>query len=300
MEAVSAAPASVEDALSHLQAGRKDEALPLIQALVRSNPSDGHVHALMGICQAQHGDLESAVKSLETAALLNPNDPAVEYNLAHALFQVGRKDQARWRLTRLLENDPENQDAKLLLAHLQQSPPPAPPAAVPNPATVAPAVAAQVVSSPAQSQRTPTGVLGRPFDGQRVEPLAPPLPLRLMRGAGWGALYAQIWTVFSLFWIFLASLMTTRLEVAIIAFVVMSAFVAGFHGMMGALTGIVAALMNADEDMGGWIGMSVGLLILLIGVASGFLAFWAVFLYLFMGRWIGRSVAVLVQKPIPG
>jgi hypothetical protein len=44
--------------------------------------------------------------------------------------------------------------------------------------------------------------------------------------------------------------------------------------------------------------MSVGFLILLCGLFAGMLAMWAGVFYLFVGRWIGRSVAERVQKPV--
>src|SRR5205085_9661587 len=89
----------------------------------------------------------------------------------------------------------------------------------------------------------------------------------------------------------LISLFTTRVEHAILVFLVLAALTTLFHSSMGALTGLAAGLLNADEDLGGWVGMSVGFLILLIGVRFGFLAFWSILFYIGIGRWIGRSVA---------
>jgi len=296
MEAVLTPTAPLDDAMSRLQAGSVDDALAILRAHIQRSPSDGHAHALIGICYAQQGSLDAAVKSLETAAILNPQDAAVEYNLANALFQVGRIDQAKWRLTRLLEDDPAHEEAKLLLTHIQrQSAPVARPAgpALPQRAQPGPVTSRQPgprTAVPGYQARAATPAWGD----------APGLGLRLLRGAGWGLLYAQSWTVFSLFGAIMISLLTTKVEHAVIAFLVLCTISLLFHSAMGLLTGIVSALLNADDDGGGWVGMCVGFLILLVGLRAGFLAMWAVVFYIFMGRWIGRSVAARIQKPVPG
>jgi hypothetical protein len=115
-----------------------------------------------------------------------------------------------------------------------------------------------------------------------------------------GLLYGQTWTVFSLFGALMISLFTKRVEHAVIAFLVLSALTVLFHSAMGLLTGLVIALLNADEDAGAWVGTSVGFLILLIGLRVGFLAFCGVVFYILMGRWVGRSVAARVQRPVAG
>src|SRR5262249_46374431 len=66
MQAVSIPDASLDDALSRIQAGDIDAALAILRDLVQRNPSEGHAHALIGVCLAQQGDLDGAVKSLET------------------------------------------------------------------------------------------------------------------------------------------------------------------------------------------------------------------------------------------
>lgn len=296
MEAVSPPTESLDDATTCMQDGKLDDALSILRAHIQRSPSDGHAHALVGICLAQQGNLEASVKALETAALLNPQDPAVEYNLANALFQVGRNDQAKWRLTRIIEDDPEHQDAKLLLTHIQRLTAAAP--AATGPVLVAKQVAAAGAGRLGARQ---TAVLRPPSNGAGPELTgAPAIGPRLLRGLGWGLLYSQWWTGFSLFGALVVSLFTTKVEHAVIAFLLLSALSALFHSAMGLLTGVAVALLNADEDAGAWVGMCVGFLILLIGVRFRFLAMWAVVFYIFVGRWIGRSVAARVQKPVAG
>jgi hypothetical protein len=279
-----------------MQDGKMDDALSILRAYVRSSPSDGHGHALIGICLAQQGNLDGAVKSLETAALLNPQDAAVEYNLANALFQVGRHDQAKWRLTRIIEDDPEHQDARLLLTHIQRLT-----AAASTPAAPALAQRQVAIAGAGRHGSRQTASLG-PNSSHFAPELTgePSMGLRLLRGLGWGLVYSLWWTGFSLIGAFVLSLFTTKVEHAIVAFLVMCVLSALFHSAMGMLTGVVAALLNADEDAGAWVGACVGFLILLVGLFFGFLAMWAVVFYIFMGRFIGRSIAARVQRPVAG
>ncbi len=300
MEAVSTSPAPLAEIMSRMEAGEVDGALSLLAPIVRERPSDGQAHTLIGICQAQQGNLSAAIKSLETALLLSP-DPVIEAKLAVALYHAGRIDQARWRVTRVLEADPENEEARQLWAHLQAPPAPQPVAPAPPPPPRAPTMPHASAAAPSYPPGMAAGP--PPLQGAQGAPAygsAPGVGLRLLRGFGWGLLYCQVWTVFSLLGALVISLFTSRIELAIIAFLILAALSTMFHSAMGVLTGVVVALMNADEDMGAWIGASVGLLILLIGIQFGFLAFWSVVFYLLVGRWIGKSVAARVQKPTAG
>ncbi|MGV3719413.1 MAG: tetratricopeptide repeat protein [Actinomycetota bacterium] len=296
MEAVSATTASLDAAASCMQDGKLDEALSILRAYVQRSPSDGHGHALIGICLAQQGNLDGSVKSLETAALLNPHDEAVEYNLANALFQVGRHDQAKWRLTRIIEDNPEHQDAKLLLTHIQRLTAAA--GAPPKPALAQTQAIATGAGGYGARQAACLGAATSHFAPELTG--APSVGLRLLRGVGWGLAYSLWWTGFSLIGAFILSLFTTKVEHAVLAFLVMCVLSTLFHSAMGMLTGVVTALLNADEDAGAWVGACVGFFILLVGLVFGFLAMWAVVFYIFMGRFIGRSIAVRVQRPVAG
>jgi hypothetical protein len=323
MEAASAQSGPLAEVWTRIDAGEMDDAVSLLRNLLKQQPADGHLHALIGVCKAQQGQMDEAIKSLETAVILSPGDPVVELKLAGALLQAGRTEQASWRAQRVLEADPDNEDAKGLLAHIRTNPAPA--VSAPAPAVAAPPVARLVetpaaVPPPPAAQAAgvvpvpPSAAVALPFPAPAVaQPAAqaypfhaptpvaaepPSLGLRLLRGLGWGLLYSQVWTVFAMVVVLFVSLLTTKVALAIIAFLVLGFMNLAFHGGMGMLIGAVAALMNADEDTGGWIGMSVGFLILLIGVMYGFLFFWSVFFYIGLGRWVGRSVAAHIQKPV--
>lgn len=298
MEAVSTSTGPLADVWTRIDAGQFDDAATLLRSLLKQQPSDGHLHALLGVCSAQQGKLDEAVASLETAVLLSPDDPVVECKLAGALLQSGKTEKAMWRLNRVLEADPSNEEAQQLLAHAR--------AAQPTPPSPGPPVPPQAPDL-APVHPSPPGAAARPMPGpppaavyQAVPQYAasPGLGLRIGRGLGWGLLYAQTWTLVTMFSVGLISLFVTKVEMAILVFLVMGVLNALFHSSMGMLIGGIAAFMNADEDTGGWIGISVGLLILLIGLFFGFLALWSVFFYIFVGRWIGRSVAARVQKPV--
>lgn len=324
MEAVSAQSGPLADVWTRIDAGEMDDAVTLLRNLLKQQPADGHLHALIGVCKAQQGQVDEAIKSLETAVILSPGDPVVELKLAGALLQAGRTEQASWRAQRVLEANPDNEDAKGLLAHIRTNPAPAvtapapaiaappvarvveTPAAVPSPPVAqaagvvpVPTLAAAAPAFPAPAVVAPPAPGAYPFHTPTPVAAEPPaLGLRLLRGLGWGLLYSQVWTVFAMVVVLFVSLLTTKVALAIIAFLVLGFMNMAFHGGMGMLIGAVAALMNADEDTGGWIGMSVGFLILLIGVMYGFLFLWSVFFYIGLGRWVGRSVAAHVQKPV--
>ncbi len=288
MEAISIPNGSTADAMAHIEAGQFDDALAILRSLIQRMPSDGQVHALVGICHAQQGNLDAAVKSLETAAVLSPRDPAVEYNLACALFQVGRLDQARWRLGRILEAEPDHEDAKSLLSYMQRSSA----AAAAAPAQGAAAISAHTTAPRSAAVRQP----GRSSVPEAYG--APTVGRRFLRGIGWGFVYSLWWTALSLIGAVLLSLFATRVAHAIIAFAVLAVLTTLFHSAMGVLTGLLVAAFDADEDTGSWLGLGVGFVILVIGVPLGFLSFGAVVFYLCTGKLIGRAVGARVQCPV--
>ncbi len=127
-------PASLlDDGIRALQAGEMDRALSLLNAAVASSPADGRAHGYLGICKARRGDLAGSVTSLQEAARLQPSDPMAQFNLAVALMQAQRTDEARAAFQAVLALDPSNAKAQQGLQQLGGTAPaqPAPTAAPP-------------------------------------------------------------------------------------------------------------------------------------------------------------------------
>lgn len=75
------------------------------------DPKNPRAHMFLGILQARDKEHESAVKSLETAVELEPNDANIRYNLALAYEFSGRTDEAKTEYERVLELEPGHKEA---------------------------------------------------------------------------------------------------------------------------------------------------------------------------------------------
>ena len=61
--------------------------------------------------QSKDGDHENAIKSLETAVALEPNNIDIRYNLALAYEVAGRKEEAKIQYQKVLDADPNHKEA---------------------------------------------------------------------------------------------------------------------------------------------------------------------------------------------
>ena len=75
------------------------------------DPKNARAHALFGTLQSKDGDHDNAIKSLETAVALEPNNIDIRYNLALAYEVAGRKDEAKIQYQKVLEEDPNHKEA---------------------------------------------------------------------------------------------------------------------------------------------------------------------------------------------
>lgn len=82
----------------HQQAGpRAREARALIEKAASLRPGDGGIIDSLGWMQLRLGDVDKAVISLERAVSLEPQDPTIMGHLGDALWQQGRRIEARFR-----------------------------------------------------------------------------------------------------------------------------------------------------------------------------------------------------------
>ncbi|WP_456434219.1 tetratricopeptide repeat protein [Thermosulfuriphilus sp.] len=74
-----------------------------------------------GLQYLKKGDFLLAAANLLAATILEPEDPKAWNNLAVAYFSLGRPEEARRALKRVLQIDPENQIARENLALLKEA-----------------------------------------------------------------------------------------------------------------------------------------------------------------------------------
>ncbi len=110
----------IDQAISLMQNQRFGDALPLLLAVVRVDPSYWNAWYMAGQCCRFLGDFESAIEHLTQAAGLAADQPAVFLALGIALQQQGRLDDAITELRRAIEIDSDYEPAFNSLALTQK------------------------------------------------------------------------------------------------------------------------------------------------------------------------------------
>jgi protein O-GlcNAc transferase len=88
-----------------LDQGTKQEAHAICEQLYE--PDNAEKLTELGSIYGQHGDLEAALKPLQRAAVLAPQSPQMQYNLALAYYQLNRFEDARAPLADALKRWPD-------------------------------------------------------------------------------------------------------------------------------------------------------------------------------------------------
>ncbi len=283
------------EGLRLLQAGDAPGAVALLEQATAQNPSDGSVFQYLGVARTQTGDYEGGVSALRQAAELLP---------ATALNRAGRIEDARAALGRSLTLDPNNAKARTALAALPAAAPApyAPPSYTPYAPPAAPAAPAPVLGAPGVYTPYAPADSGAytpfPGGGVRTRMQAPTVGQRIGRGLGWGLVYGQWWTLLNTFWFIVYGGLSNATGAMI--YIVLSMIVFTF---MGSLTGLIAAVIDADTNVGSIIGVVAGMILFaaeyfLIGGSP--LSLINVFFWFFTGRFVGRMVAAKIQQPVEG
>ena len=108
---------ALQQAMIALQAGHFDQAEWLAAEAARANPADARAQHLLGHARLLRGRAEEAVAPLELA-VRRSHDPAAETQLAMALRQSGREQDALDRLNRATKRKPPFPPAFLELGNL--------------------------------------------------------------------------------------------------------------------------------------------------------------------------------------
>jgi tetratricopeptide (TPR) repeat protein len=94
--------------------GKFAVAMPILEALVRSNPDESEVVAHYGICKYLLGDCAGALEPLLAAVRMDPSHPRAHYFLAGALTTLNRINDAVGPIRRAIELSPRDPNALIL------------------------------------------------------------------------------------------------------------------------------------------------------------------------------------------
>jgi tetratricopeptide (TPR) repeat protein len=85
-----------------------EEAIKEIDRAIELNPNDPACHINKGIALGELGRYEEAIKEIDRAIELNPNDPACHNNKGNALGELGRHEEAIEEYNKAIELNPDN------------------------------------------------------------------------------------------------------------------------------------------------------------------------------------------------
>jgi tetratricopeptide (TPR) repeat protein len=128
-----------------------DEALRMIQTAVELRPNDGAIVDSLGWAYYRLGRYEDAVETLERAIDLQPEDPVINDHLGDAYWQVGRKREATFQWAHARDLKPAEADLAKILDKLQNGLKAASIEAVPAATPISTAEAPQAKPTPVAS-----------------------------------------------------------------------------------------------------------------------------------------------------
>ena len=96
------------------------EALKMIQRAVELRPNDGYIVDSLGWAFYRLGNLPKATQFLERAIELLPEDPTINDHLGDVYWRAGREAEARYQWRRALQFGPEPADAKTIETKLDR------------------------------------------------------------------------------------------------------------------------------------------------------------------------------------
>jgi tetratricopeptide (TPR) repeat protein len=105
-------------AVSLLQAGKLDEAEPLVRRALAAAPSNPDAHNLLGTILDQRGQLQAAEREYLAALRFNPRSTSARANLGVLLARTGRSEAAVETFESVLREIPDHPQATLNLALL--------------------------------------------------------------------------------------------------------------------------------------------------------------------------------------
>jgi tetratricopeptide (TPR) repeat protein len=99
-----------------LAEGRREQAISLLQTLLRSHPEDGDAHLLLGIALSTVPRRNEALQELQKAVDLNPGSAVAYFSLGNAQARFANMNAAREAFARAVKLDPSFLPARISLA----------------------------------------------------------------------------------------------------------------------------------------------------------------------------------------
>jgi Flp pilus assembly protein TadD len=97
------------------------EARQMIDTALKQRPDDGAIIDSLGWITLRQGDPQGAVKLLERAVELEPEDPTINGHLGDAYWAMGRRLEATYQWKRALSLNPEPEDAARIEVRLHET-----------------------------------------------------------------------------------------------------------------------------------------------------------------------------------
>jgi tetratricopeptide (TPR) repeat protein len=97
-----------------------DKALKMVERAVELRPNDGYIVDSLGWAHFQLGDYPQATQYLERAIELLPEDPTINDHLGDAYWRSGRLAEARYQWQRALQFKPEADEVRTIDAKLDK------------------------------------------------------------------------------------------------------------------------------------------------------------------------------------
>lgn len=107
--------------MEQLERWHREEAHQKIVNAIQALPEEARDYRLTGLlARAMNnlGDYEGAIRQLLSVCRQGEDDPVWHFRLGYAYFYLDRDEEARGEFARVLELDPEDQDARMLLGAL--------------------------------------------------------------------------------------------------------------------------------------------------------------------------------------
>jgi tetratricopeptide (TPR) repeat protein len=101
--------------------GRGDEAIEILQKVLRARPDSAIAHVNLGMALSTDGfDLQGALVQFSEAIRLDPNSAAAHFNKGRVLFDLNRFEESRAELDTACRLQPDNVQALYLLAQVEK------------------------------------------------------------------------------------------------------------------------------------------------------------------------------------
>ncbi|MCS6817535.1 MAG: tetratricopeptide repeat protein [Blastocatellia bacterium] len=113
---------AVREAEALLESGRDEEALAILEGVLRTRPDWAEAHLLKARLYLRRGNWREAADAAHAAAFWNPQSASAHLLLARIYLAVGERERARLSVERALALDPNNVEARELGQSLGASP----------------------------------------------------------------------------------------------------------------------------------------------------------------------------------